>query len=106
MELPEEYPQEACTLRITNEEIPEKIKIQITEQSLKRAQVAYKSKPMILGLLKWLDNNLEKLLVDKTMTQDFQLAQSGIQIFTPQQIKQHLTQETEGKYFKEISITS
>jgi DNA replicative helicase MCM subunit Mcm2 (Cdc46/Mcm family) len=35
---------------------------------------------MLIGLLRWLDNNMEKLLIDKVATQDFELARMGIQI--------------------------
>lgn len=42
---------------------------------------------MLLGLLRWLDNNLEKLLVSKEITQDYQMAQQGIEIITPNQLK-------------------
>lgn len=38
---------------------------------------------MIMGLLKWLDNNLERLLVDKFMTREYKMNQEGIQIIVP-----------------------
>ena len=34
----------------------------------------------MIGLLKWLDNNMEKLLVDEVLTQDYELAKHGFQV--------------------------
>jgi hypothetical protein len=58
IEIPEDYPATPCTFNVMNADIPDKIKTKITNALLKRAQVAYKAKPMLLGLLKFLDNSI------------------------------------------------
>ena len=81
LEIPETYPQDPCLITsITNDEIPTRVKNQIMTSWKSRAQTAYKNKPMLMGLFRWLDNNMEKLLIDQIATQDFELARQGIQI--------------------------
>jgi len=75
-------------MEVCRGDIPEKIQIQIAQVVQLRAQVAYPNKPMLMGLLRWLSNNMEQLLIDKAMTQDYQLKSQGVQLFTPAQIRE------------------
>jgi len=42
---------------------------------------------MMIGLLKWIDINMEKLLIDNLMTEDFELSKRGIEIIIPGKIR-------------------
>jgi len=71
--LPQEYPNSSCITHLMNpiEQIPDLIKIKVEKAILNRAEIAYKGKPMILGLIRWLKNNLENLLIDKQITTQY-----------------------------------
>eukprot|EP01103_Thecamoeba_quadrilineata_P009880 TRINITY_DN2010_c0_g1_i1.p1 TRINITY_DN2010_c0_g1~~TRINITY_DN2010_c0_g1_i1.p1 ORF type:complete len:446 (+),score=84.85 TRINITY_DN2010_c0_g1_i1:85-1422(+) len=80
--IPQNYPAEACEFKVENEDLNETVKTQITTAIQQRSK-AYLNKPMISGLLRFLDINLFRLLIDKKATQDFQLKQLGIEIIIP-----------------------
>eukprot|EP00026_Physarum_polycephalum_P004467 Phypoly_transcript_04488.p1 GENE.Phypoly_transcript_04488~~Phypoly_transcript_04488.p1 ORF type:complete len:514 (+),score=114.57 Phypoly_transcript_04488:103-1644(+) len=98
--IPPNYPSVPCIFKVMNpdSEVTEKLKKKIEAAVQKRAQVAYKDKPMLAGLLFWLDRNMEQILVDKQMTEDFNLAKMGIQLVVNATFKpppRELTKETE-----------
>eukprot|EP01119_Soliformovum_irregulare_P024084 TRINITY_DN8560_c0_g1_i1.p1 TRINITY_DN8560_c0_g1~~TRINITY_DN8560_c0_g1_i1.p1 ORF type:complete len:623 (+),score=191.54 TRINITY_DN8560_c0_g1_i1:83-1951(+) len=93
LEIPEDYPKSPCQFNVLNADLPEKLARKVESALQDRAIKAYKNKNMILGLLRWLDNQLENLLVDRVLTTKYQMAQQGIQMFTPQQIKNQLFQD-------------
>lgn len=75
IEFPEEYPSKACLFSIHNDEkeLPAKLQLKIQNALNSRAAVAYEGRKteMVLGLLKFLDNNLERYLVDREITQTY-----------------------------------
>ncbi|KAH3745390.1 CHY zinc finger protein [Pelomyxa schiedti] len=81
VELPTSYPNDPCLFHLLNSNIPLKVGRNITDAVVRRAKQAYSGKPvMIQGLLRWMLANLEKLMVDKVITNDFK---HGIQVIVP-----------------------
>lgn len=97
LSIPENYPSEPCSIEIRNQEFPSDIKLNIEQSWNKRASTAYKNKPMLLGLLKWLDNNLEKLLINEDRNEFFKLAQKGIQIIVNKKEEDSVPKEPQEK---------
>jgi len=76
IELPVTYPNDACLISVLNEDIPPKIRRIISEEAKKRAEIAYahgKQTKMVQNMMKWLFNNLEKLMVDTAITNVFEI---------------------------------
>ncbi|PRP79134.1 hypothetical protein PROFUN_11690 [Planoprotostelium fungivorum] len=77
--IPETYPKAPCEISVLNEDIPEKIRDHISNEVRMRAANAYVNRPMLVGLTRWLNTNLEKLMVSKEMTTNFELERAGFQ---------------------------
>eukprot|EP01102_Stenamoeba_stenopodia_P008131 TRINITY_DN2312_c0_g1_i5.p1 TRINITY_DN2312_c0_g1~~TRINITY_DN2312_c0_g1_i5.p1 ORF type:complete len:679 (-),score=170.17 TRINITY_DN2312_c0_g1_i5:73-2109(-) len=74
------YPDVPCSVILLNSDIPPKIKQNVHVSIDNRARKAYLGKPMILGLLRFLDVNLEKLFIDQRITQDYILKTQGYEL--------------------------
>lgn len=69
---PAEYPAEMCTITVLNEDIPARLRGKVNAAVQKRATEAYKGNPaMASGLLRWMRNNIDTLLVDTLITQEY-----------------------------------
>lgn len=69
---PSEYPTEMCTINVLNEDIPARLRGKVAAAVQKRAATAYKGNPaMASGLLRWMRNNVDTLLVDTLITQEY-----------------------------------
>lgn len=69
---PAAYPAEACTVSVLNEDIPQRLRRKIDAAVQKRGATAYKENPaMASGLLRWMRNNVDTLLVDKLITDEY-----------------------------------
>lgn len=77
---PRTYPAALCTVSVTNAEIPATLRAKMDAALAARA-AAYRGNPaMASGLLRWLRNQAERLLVDRTITEN---RLSGITVVAP-----------------------
>lgn len=61
-----------CTITVLNEDIPARLRGKVNAAVQKRATEAYKGNPaMASGLLRWMRNNIDTLLVDTLITQEY-----------------------------------
>lgn len=69
---PEDYPATMCTISVLNDDIPARLRGKVNAAVQKRAETAYKGNPaMASGLLRWMRNNIDTLLVDTLITQEY-----------------------------------
>lgn len=69
---PADYPAAMCTISVLNEDIPARLRGKVNAAVQKRAETAYKGNPaMASGLLRWMRNNIDTLLVDTLITQEY-----------------------------------
>ena len=77
---PRQYPAAPCTVTVTNAEIPATLRAKMDAALVARA-AAYRGNPaMASGLLRWLRNQAERLMVDRVITEN---ALSGITVVAP-----------------------
>ena len=77
---PAQYPAAPCTVAVTNAEIPARLRTKMGAALAARA-AAYRGNPaMASGLLRWLRNQAERLMVDRVITEN---RLSGITLVAP-----------------------
>ena len=77
---PRQYPAAPCTVAVTNAEIPASLRTKMGAALAARA-AAYRGNPaMASGLLRWLRNQAERLMVDRVITEN---RLSGITLVAP-----------------------
>ena len=69
---PGDYPAGLCTISVLNDDIPARLRAKVNAAVQRRAETAYKGNPaMASGLLRWMRNNIDTLLVDTLITQEY-----------------------------------
>lgn len=63
---------------ISNIDLPQKLKTSIIAKISKRVVQAYQSKPLICGICVWVRNNLETLMIDQDITNQFVMNQNVV----------------------------
>jgi hypothetical protein len=78
--VPDDYPNSILKVQVLND-LPESLRQSMKTRIEERAVAAYKGKEMIAGLFTFIQNNLEKLMIDTTINRAFQLKNRGVEVF-------------------------
>jgi hypothetical protein len=102
--IPDNYPSTPCKVEVLNDDVPLAIRKNITEKVDERAKSKYIGRPMLIGLMRFLDENLDVFLIDKKLTQIHKFKQIGFEIIAPNQKSQKSTAQPEIQVSKDITI--